>query len=186
MNMMKRLAISLFLGMSLTTLPSRAADPKPVTHDPLRADSRLELYNEYIATYADLFPSYRTEITIGVNEAESPKPPLRIARNDVVGAYTYRPKRYVELSPQEQAALENDEKFLAFRERKLKEDKIEVQTIERGQLVEARKLVEGSTDAWETAGVATTLNVRIDPDDLLSSKPLVFEEPGTITTKSKN
>ena len=138
--------------------------------------SPLQIYNEYLATYADLVPEYRTELTLGVEAGNNPKSPFRLARNALIGSYTYRPKTYTELTTQEQMDVERDEKFQAYKERKLKERQITSGIAESTATVQAKPLKPNSEPPAKPTG-KETINITIDPDMALNGEPLIFEEP---------
>jgi len=165
--------------------PPKAAPP---------ADSGLpvalgSVYYDFMERFADENPAWKTEISLEADITRPPSPPYRINYSDTLGYYSYRVKRWDELSAYEKFAVQHDPRLPHF-----------IREVYGKDLPGATG--EGTSDATAQATVApreepTTPDVppnqridlfkqtkgvlaqaegmfvyRFEPDDLLTTKPL--------------
>ena len=90
--------------------PPKAAPP---------ADSGLpvalgSVYHDFMERFADENPAWKTEISLAADITRPPSPPYRINYSDTLGYYSYRVKRWDELSAYEKFAVQHDPRLPHF------------------------------------------------------------------------
>lgn len=90
--------------------PPKAAPP---------ADSGLpvalgSVYHDFMERFADENPAWKTEISLEADITRPPSPPYRINYSDTLGYYSYRVKRWDELSAYEKFAVQHDPRLPHF------------------------------------------------------------------------
>jgi len=90
--------------------PPKAAPP---------ADSGLpvalgSVYYDFMERFADENPAWKTEISLEADITRPPSPPYRINYSDTLGYYSYRVKRWDELSAYEKFAVQHDPRLPHF------------------------------------------------------------------------
>jgi len=90
--------------------PPKAAPP---------ADSGLpvalgSVYYDFMERFADENPAWKTEISLAADITRPPSPPYRINYSDTLGYYSYRVKRWDELSAYEKFAVQHDPRLPHF------------------------------------------------------------------------
>ncbi len=73
----------------------------------------LVVFDAYLAQAARTAPQYRTDLRTSGNST-SKSSDRQLAHGALIGAFTYRPKTYAELSRDERVELLRDPKFRAF------------------------------------------------------------------------
>ena len=90
--------------------PPRAAPP---------ADAGLpvalgSVYHDFMERFADENPAWKTEISLAADITRPPSPPYRLNYSDTLGYYSYRVKRWDELSAYEKFAVQHDPRLPHF------------------------------------------------------------------------
>lgn len=90
--------------------PPKAAPP---------ADSGLpvalgSVYHDFMERFADENPAWKTEISLAADITRPPSPPYRLNYSDTLGYYSYRVKRWDELSAYEKFAVQHDPRLPHF------------------------------------------------------------------------
>ena len=90
--------------------PPKAAPP---------ADSGLpvalgSVYHDFMERFADQNPAWKTEISLAADITRPPSPPYRLNYSDTLGYYSYRVKRWDELSAYEKFAVQHDPRLPHF------------------------------------------------------------------------
>jgi hypothetical protein len=172
--------------------PPKAAPP---------ADSGLpvalgSVYHDFMERFADENPAWKTEISLAADITRPPSPPYRLNYSDTLGYYSYRVKRWDELSAYEKFAVQHDPRLPHFIREVYGKDSpgaegeeasdATAQATGGGQQAAVAPREEPTTpdvppnqriDLFkQTKGVLAQAEgmfvYRFEPDDLLTTKPL--------------
>jgi hypothetical protein len=72
------------------------------------------VYHDFMERFADENPAWKTEISLAADITRPPSPPYRINYSDTLGYYSYRVKRWDELSAYEKFAVQHDPRLPHF------------------------------------------------------------------------
>jgi len=73
----------------------------------------LRVFDEFIVSIAPSDKNYRTDIQLGADPDHVP-PGRMLGKSAIAGYYTYRPRAYADLKPDEKGALRKDPRFRVF------------------------------------------------------------------------
>ena len=90
--------------------PPKAAPPAD-TGLPVALGS---VYHDFMERFADENPAWKTEISLAADITRPPSPPYRLNYSDTLGYYSYRVKRWDELSAYEKFAVQHDPRLPHF------------------------------------------------------------------------
>jgi hypothetical protein len=98
------------LAQPQNSSPPKAAPP---------ADAGLpvalgSVYHDFMERFADENPAWKTEISLAADITRPPSPPYRLNYSDTLGYYSYRVKRWDELSAYEKFAVQHDPRLPNF------------------------------------------------------------------------
>ena len=176
--------------------PPKAAPP---------ADASLpvalgSVYHDFMERFADENPAWKTEISLAADITRPPSPPCRLNYSDTLGYYSYRVKRWDELSAYEKFAVQHDPRLPHFIREVYGKDlpgatgegtsDATAQATGGGQQAAVAPREEPTTpevppnqriDLFkQTKGVLAQAEgmfvYRFEPDDLLTTKPLRLME----------
>jgi hypothetical protein len=106
---MKSKLLFLLVALAATTALSQnpsVPKPKPIV--------LADVYRQFMERYADDNPAWKTEITLSAEVANPPAAPYHLYYSETLGYYSYRVKRWDELSDYEQFAVQNDPRLSHF------------------------------------------------------------------------
>ena len=72
------------------------------------------VYHDFMERFADENPAWKTEISLAADITRPPSPPYRLNYSDTLGYYSYRVKRWDELSAYEKFAVQHDPRLPHF------------------------------------------------------------------------
>ena len=72
------------------------------------------VYHDFMERFADENPAWKTEISLAADITRPPSPPYRLNYSDTFGYYSYRVKRWDELSAYEKFAVQHDPRLPHF------------------------------------------------------------------------
>ena len=72
------------------------------------------VYHDFMERFADENPAWKTEISLAADITRPPPPPYRLNYSDTLGYYSYRVKRWDELSAYEKFAVQHDPRLPHF------------------------------------------------------------------------
>jgi len=72
------------------------------------------VYHDFMERFADENPAWKMEISLAADITRPPSPPYRINYSDTLGYYSYRVKRWDELSAYEKFAVQHDPRLPHF------------------------------------------------------------------------
>lgn len=154
------------------------------------------VYHDFMERFADENPAWKTEISLAADITRPPSPPYRLNYSDTLGYYSYRVKRWDELSAYEKFAVQHDPRLPHFIREVYGKDlpgaageetsDATAQTTGGGQQAAIAPREEPTTpdvppnqriDLFkQTKGVLAQAEgmfvYRFEPDDLLTTKPL--------------
>ena len=154
------------------------------------------VYHDFMERFADENPAWKTEISLAADITRPPSPPYRLNYSDTLGYYSYRVKRWDELSAYEKFAVQHDPRLPHFIREVYGKDlpgaageetsDATAQTTGGGQQAAVAPREEPTTpdvppnqriDLFkQTKGVLAQAEgmfvYRFEPDDLLTTKPL--------------
>jgi len=154
------------------------------------------VYHDFMERFADENPAWKTEISLAADITRPPSPPYRLNYSDTFGYYSYRVKRWDELSAYEKFAVQHDPRLPHFIREVYGKDlpgaageetsDATAQTTGGGQQAAVAPREEPTTpdvppnqriDLFQqTKGVLAQAEgmfvYRFEPDDLLTTKPL--------------
>lgn len=202
---MKLIALTVLAVM--TTLRAMAAPPSapaaPQKAAPqVDADTQAALVNVYHAfmeRFADENPAWKTEISLSADVNKPPSPPYRLNYSDTLGYYSYRVKRWDELTDYERFAVRHDPRLPHFIREAYGKDLPGATGKETGAAVQETSRVQPAPVARQedstTPDIPPTQKIdlfkqtkgvlaqaegmfvyRFEPDELLTTKPLRLME----------
>ena len=145
--MLPRLSGVLLIGLSLVV---------PLAADDLPGHA-LPLFDAYLAEEAKSVTAYRADIRIG-DDPKDLEGGRRSGESAYLGAFTYRPITYAELSRSERALLVHDPQFHAF-------------------LVSEAQSFATRADGRPASSSPARFHFTIPPDEMLRTRPFVIVLP---------